>query len=99
MPIFIAALVGGFISAAASMAGRVLIAIGFGIVAYTGISTLLDTLKAQAISNLNSVPSDIIGIMGLMKVDVSLSIIFSAIATRLLIMGLTSGVIKKMVLK
>jgi len=99
MPIFLAALLGGFISSAASIAGRVLISIGFGIVAYTGITVALDALKDQAMANLSAVPADIIGIMGLLKVDVSLSIIFSAIATRLLIMGLTSGVIKRMILK
>jgi hypothetical protein len=99
MPIFLASLLGGLVSAAGSIGGRVLLAMGFGYVAFTGISTGLDALKASVQSYLSGAPADVVGIMSTLKVDVSVSIIFSAIAARLLLNGLVSGTIKRMVLK
>jgi len=99
MPIFLAALLGGLIQAAGSIAGRVLLALGFGYVAYTGITTALDGLKGAAISYLTGAPAQIIVIMSMLKVDRALSLIFAAVAVRLLLDGLTSGAVKRMILK
>lgn len=99
MPIFLAAFLGGLIQSAASIAGRVLIALGVGIVSYTGISSLLDVLKAQVQSYLLGVSADIVGVMSALRIDVSISILFSAYAARLVLMGLTSDTVKRMVLK
>jgi hypothetical protein len=99
MPLFLAALLGGLVSAASSIAGRVLIALGIGYVTYTGISALLDWIKAQVISYLVGAPATIVAIMGLLKIDVAVSIVFSALAARLVLRGLTSDKITKMVIK
>jgi hypothetical protein len=99
MPIVVAAIIGGLIEAAASMVGRVLIALGIGFVSYQGISTALDTLKTYAVNNLNALPAGISWSLHVFKVDTALSMIFSAIVARLVIMGLTSGTIKRMVHK
>jgi len=98
MPIFVAALIGGLIQAAVSMVGRVLIALGVGVVAYSGLTVLLSTLKAQVVSNLSSATA-IMPYLSALKVDVAVSIIFSAVAARLVINGLTSGTLKRFVLK
>ncbi|MEQ1775539.1 MAG: DUF2523 domain-containing protein [Burkholderiales bacterium] len=99
MPIFIASLLGGLIQAAGSIAGRVLLSLGIGYVAYTGISALLDGAKAAAISYLQGAPANVVTIMSMLKVDSALSLIFSAVLARLVLKGLTSGTIKRMIVK
>jgi Protein of unknown function (DUF2523) len=99
MPVFVAALIGGLVSAASSLVGRVLLALGIGYVAYTGISALLDWLKAEVMSELSGLPAQGITILTLLKVDVGISIIFSAYAARLILAGVTSGAITRMVIK
>jgi hypothetical protein len=99
MPLFLAALLGGLVQAASSIAGRVLIALGVGYVSYTGITALLDWIKAQVVSHLVGAPATIVAIMGLLKIDVAVSIIFSALAARLVLQGLTSDKLTRMVIK
>lgn len=99
MPIFLAGLLGGLIQAAASLTGRVLLALGIGYVAYSGMDVLLDTLQGQVQAYIGGAPSDVLAILSLLKVDSSVSIIFSAYAARLVIGGLTSGTVKRMVIK
>lgn len=99
MPIFIAALLGGLVQASASIAGRVLIALGIGYVTYQGIDLLLDSLKSQIVGLLTSVPPQFVQVLSTLKIDVAISITFSAIAARLVLQGLTSGALTKMVVK
>jgi hypothetical protein len=99
MPLFLAALLGGLVQAASSIAGRVLIALGIGYVSYTGISALLDWIKAQVVSYLVGAPATMVAIMGLLKIDVAVSIVFSALAARLVLQGLTSDKLTRMVIK
>ena len=99
MPLFLAALLGGLVQAAGSIVGRVLIALGIGYVSYTGISALLTVIKGQVIAQLTGAPATIVAIMGLLKIDVAVSVIFSALAARLVIQGLTSDKVTRMVVK
>lgn len=99
MPVFIAALLGGLASVAGSIVGRVLIALGIGYVSYTGVNVLLDWLKSEIYSRLNGAGSDVLGMLGTLQVDVSINILFSALAARFLLQGLTSGIITKTVIK
>ena len=99
MPIFIAALLGGFVSAAGSVVGRVLIALSIGYVTYTGLSTGLDWFVNQFYSELSSAPAMFLQIIGLLQVDTAINILSSAYASKLVINGLTSGAITKMVIK
>jgi len=99
MPIFVAALIGALAQAAASLTGRVLLALGIGYVAYTGISVALDGLMADIVSNMSGLPATMISVLTATKCDVATKMIFSAITARLTIQGLTSGAIKRMVVK
>lgn len=99
MPLFLAALLGGLVQAAGSFVGRALIALGIGYVSYTGINALLGWIKSQVISYLVGAPATVVAIMGLLKIDVALSIIFSAFAARLVLQGLTSDKVTRMVIK
>jgi len=97
MPVFIAALLGGLINIAATLAGRVLLALGVGFVTYTGFESGLDYLKSQAISNIQSLPADMVQLIAYLGVGQAISIISSAYVVRFMLNGLTGGAIKKMV--
>ena len=99
MPIFLAALLGGLVQAASSIVGRVQIALGIGYASYTGINALLNLIKSQVVSYLVGAPGTVVAIMGLFKIDVAVSIIFSALAARLVLQGLTSDKVTRMVIK
>ena len=99
MPVFLAALLGGLIQAAGSIVGRVLISLSIVYVTYTGVSALLGWIKGQVVAYLVGAPGTIVAIMGLLKVDVAVSIVFSALTARLVLQGLTSGKLTKMVVK
>lgn len=97
MPIFVAALLGGLVNIAATLAGRVLIALGVGFVTYTGLSTSLDFFKNQAVQSLAGLPVEMISLIAFMGVGEAISIIVSALAIKMTLAGLTGGGIKKMV--
>jgi len=91
MPPFVAALLGGLLNLAVPLAGRVLIGLGFAAVTYTGLSVTLGWLKDEAVARIQGMPSDVVLMLGYMQVGVALSIITSAIATRLVLDGLSAG--------
>jgi hypothetical protein len=91
MPAFIAALLGGLVNIAGQLAGRVLLALGFGAITYTGVSASLSFVKSQALSSLSGLPADLLGLMAFMKVGECISIISSAILVRMTLAGLSAG--------
>ena len=99
MPIFLAALLGGLISAAGTLVGRVLVSLGIGYVAFQGIDASMIWAKAQFLAGMSGLPAAAVGLAGTMKVGVCVSMLLSALAARLTLMGLTSGTLKKMVVK
>lgn len=99
MPVFIAAFVGGLSMMAGTIAGQVLIGLAISIVTYTGMSVTIDWLKSGAVAALLSLPPEIIGMLGLMKVGTCVSMVFSAMSVRMLLDGLTSGTFKRWVNK
>lgn len=99
MPIFIAAIGGMLINIVGTLAGRVLLALGIGVVTYTGVSASLSFIKTQAITSFGLLPPDMMAIIGLMKVGVCISIVTSAITARLVLNGLTGDTVKKWVIK
>lgn len=91
MPLFVAALLGGLVQLAGTLAGRVLISLGFAAVTYTGISASLGFLKTQALASLTGLPSQIVGLMAYMKVGEAISIVVSALLVRATLAGLSAG--------
>lgn len=91
MPFFVAALLGGLIRIAATLAGRVLLALGFSSITYSGLSVTLDWLKAQALQSIGLLPPDVISLMAYMKVGVAINIVVSAILVRMTLNGLSAG--------
>jgi len=99
MPVFISAILGGLIQITGSLVGRVLVALGLSTVTYSGMSTTLTWLKSQAVTAALGLPPDVIGMLSVMKVGTSISIIFSAMLARLVVTGLQGDTVKKWVLK
>jgi len=99
MPVFIPALLGGLISIAASLAGRVLIALGISVITFSGLSVTLNWVKLQVVSALQGLPGEMVQLLAYAGVGEFVSIVASAFAARLLLNGLTDGSIKKWVMK
>lgn len=99
MPVFIAALGGMLLNIVGSIVGRAMVALGLGVVTYTGISASLEFLKSQAIANFNSLPPEVYSIVAMLKVGVAINIVISAILARMVLDGLTSDTFKRWVIK
>lgn len=99
LPVLAGMFVGGLVSAAGSMAGRALMALGIGYVSYKGMDVLLDGIKSIVVSNFSGAGTEVLGVLTLLKIGESVNITFSAISAKFAIGGMRSGVIKKMAVK
>lgn len=99
MPVFIAAIGGMLINLVGTLVGRVMIALGISVITYTGMSTSLEWLKTNALQAVSGLPSQVIQILGILRVGQCISIVFSAILARMIIQGLQGDTIKKWVTK
>lgn len=99
MPVFLAAFGGMLLNLAGSLVGRVLVSLGVGLVAYSGLSTSLTWLKNMAVASAMGLPPEVLGMMSVLRVGSSISIIFSAILARLVINGLSGDTFKRWVTK
>lgn len=95
MPIFIAAIGGMLINIAASLVGRVIVALGMSVITYTGIKSSLDYLLAQAVNSILSLPPEVVAVLSIMRVGQCISIVSSAYVVRLMLDGLTSDTLKR----
>nr|WP_316644047.1 DUF2523 domain-containing protein [uncultured Roseateles sp.] len=99
MPLFIAALLGGLVSAAGTLVGKVLISLGIGYVVYTGVDFSLEWIKLMINASFAGLPPQTMQIMSTLKLGSFAAVLFSALAARLVLDGLTGGSIKRMVQK
>lgn len=90
---------GMLINLVGTLVGRVMVALGISVITYTGITITLDALKSQAISAFSSLPPEVFGLLGILRVGQCISIVTSAIAAKLVIDGLTGDTMKKWVHK
>lgn len=91
--------IGALIEAAAYLVGKVLIALGIGVVTYIGVSSSIGWLKTGAVNALLGLPPEVVGILSLMKVGSCISMVFSAILVRLSLNGLNNDTVKQWVKK
>lgn len=94
-----AGLLGGLISIAGTLAGRVLIGLGISVVTYSGMAASLTWLKSQAVVAILGLPPPVVGMLSALKVGQAISIVFSAILARQVIQGLSGDALKKWVIK
>jgi hypothetical protein len=93
------ALLGGFLSIAASMVGRVLLALGMGYVTYKGFDLGIAWLLTQIKQNIGSMPAEVISFLGFLWVDKALGVMFSAYTAASLIRMAGGANLKKLVMK
>lgn len=100
MPWIISVLLGGLLQLVGSFVGRVIVALGFGYVEYTGISMLVDSVKTQATGLISQVgASSLAEWAGFFRIDVHLSIVLSAIGVKVLLNALGGDKVRKLVQK
>jgi len=97
--IFIASLIGALVTAAGSLVGRILLSLGIGYAAYSGIDTSIQFAKDFAISNISAQHAQTVAVAGALKIGSAISILCSALVARLTLSGLTSGTLKKFTVK
>lgn len=100
MPWILSTLLDGLLQIASILVGRVLIALGFGFVEYIGASALVDSVKTQATSLINSVDaSTLADWAGFFRIDVHISIVISAIGVKVVLNSLTGDKLRKLIQK
>lgn len=93
------ALLGWLVSIAGTLVGKVLLSLGITYFAYKGVDIAIGAAKANFFTGLGGLSPTTVGILGVMKVDVAVNMLFSALVGRMTLAGMTSGVVKRMVLK
>lgn len=82
---------------AAPLVKNVLVALGIGMVTFAGFQLMVNQAKSWVQSSFSGLPSDVIAILGLAKVDVAVNIVFAAVITRAVVAGMnkaTGGISK-----
>lgn len=74
---------------------RILQALGVGMVAYVGLSALVERLVAEAVASLSGLPGALAAWVGLLGIDQFLSIMLSALIARVAIAALSNIGLKK----
>jgi len=73
------------------LARRVLLGVGFGLVAYIGIGALWDSIQSNIASYLGGVSSSILTILGIARVDDAIQVVLSAGSAKLALRGLNAA--------
>jgi hypothetical protein len=99
MQFLVAQLIGALAVAAASLVGRVLLALFFSYVTYKGFDTGITFVLNQIKNSMSGVPTTVASFIAWCWVDKGVSMIVSAVLASVAIRGITNGSITKMVLK
>ena len=91
MPNVIALLISFLGQYIVSLGWKLLRGLGIAAVSYIGIKAALEAARDYAFSALGSVPADWLGVLGLLKVDVCLNILFSAYIARAILAGVNKA--------
>lgn len=81
--VLIRGLLGGLMISLPTLLKRAAIALGFGVITFTGTTIVLNHLKDVAFANLSGVPSMALNIFGILNIDTAFSIVMSAYAIKL----------------
>jgi len=99
VPLAIPALGGMLGGIAASLTGRVLMALGVSLVTYTGVDVAIDGVKDQVASVWGQLPQLAIQVFSVLQLDTCLNISISAVVARALVSTVSSGQITKLFFK
>lgn len=88
-------LVGGLLlRVAPALVKSVLKAFGVSVLTFTGMTIAIDQAKDMIVSNLAGMPALAVSVLGLLKFDVAVNIIFAAVAGRLALNMMSGGLTK-----
>ena len=86
--LFLSSIVGPF-------AAKILNSLGSAAVTYIGITALLAAVRSQLLGSVTGMPADVLALFGLIKLDIAVKIMLSAVAARSELYGMNSSTGKK----
>lgn len=86
--LFLSAIVG-------PLAAKILTSLGIGAVTYIGITALLSAVRTYLLSNVTGMPADVLALFGLIKLDIAVNIMLSAVTARAVLSGMNRSTGKK----
>jgi len=97
MPVIAGIIWGGLLNILGTLVGRVLLAIGLGVVSYVGFGSALDQITSVGRSSLTGLPPEFKQIMGLLRIGEAFSMYSSTVLIKMVYQhGLSNGTIKRM---
>lgn len=102
MPVFIAALLGGFVQAMGTFVGKALISLGLGYTVFTGVDASVSwakTVTMDRLGGLSSLGGNALQVASALNIGTCVSILFSALTARLILNGMVGGSIKRLGVK
>lgn len=98
MPLLMS-LLGGLLTIAGSMVGRILLALGMGYVSYSGFDLLVGWLLNQIKSDISSMPAEVVQFLAYLWVDRAITMVFAAYSAAIVVKLAGSTKITKLVTK
>jgi hypothetical protein len=94
MPAWILLFLGGLVQFASSFVGRVLIYLGITALVFTGVDAGVAGVQSTVQTAVNGLPAQALAVITALRVDKIISVLFSAVVTKLTFKGLASGVVR-----
>lgn len=98
MPLLMA-LLGGLLSIASSMVGRVLLALGMTYVTYSGFDVAINWLLSYIKDSMSAMPSEVVSFLAWCWVDKAIGMLFSAYSAALVVKLAGGSTLTKLVTK
>lgn len=99
MQLLVGALIGGLLQVLGTLVGRILVSLGIGYAVFSGVDTSITYARDFFLLRVSAMGGNAVAVASSLKVGVCVSIITSALTTRLLLNGLTGGTLKRFTLK
>lgn len=99
MQLFIGALIGALIQVLGTLVGKILVSLGIGYAVFSGVDVSIAYARDMFVARIAAQGANTVAVASALKVGTCISIITSAITTRLTINGLTGGTLKRFVTK
>lgn len=99
MGLLAAAIWGALLQLLGTLVGRVLVSLGIGYTIFSGVDVSIEFARDFVISKITSSSAQTVRAAGSMQIGTAISILTSALVTRLTLNGMTGGVVKRMGVK
>lgn len=99
MQLFIGALIGALIQFVGTLVGKILVSLGVGYAVFSGVDVSITFARDFLLQKIAMQGANAVAVASTMKVGTCVSILTSALTTRMLLNGLTGGTLKRFVAK